>query len=421
MKWIAGLACAALACVPVHAQVTGSASAMLDVLPDPHEAEGRQTTSELRVRIFAEGKHDVGEHFRLNASAHVDGLVAHRGESGTVTDAVIRPLDLFAEWSHPRFDLRAGASRVVWGRLDEFQPTDVVNPIDLTKFLLEGRSESRLSVAVIRGRVFVTSSATLEAVLVPSFRAARFDQLDEETSPFNVGTGDGATGLSRTLVREEPDLAWRNMQGGARFTSTTSRVDWGVSAYRGFRSFPIVTVLASPAGLNVAETFPRFTMIGGDFETVRGPWGVRGEVAAFVDDELQAMTVPRGVSGESVDAGIGVDRRAGDYRVAANVLWSWRSADEITAPIPDESLRGSDVTLVVAADRSFARESRTLRVFGVYDPADATAFGRAIAAVSVRDNVWLEASGGVFTGSSADVIGRLSRRDFLYGRLKVFF
>jgi hypothetical protein len=123
-----------------------------------------------------------------------------------------------------------------------------------------------------------------------------------------------------------------------------------------------------------------------------------------------------------VDAGVGIDRRAGDYRVAADVLWSWRSPDGVEAAgFEDESLHGSDVTLVIAADRSFARETRTLRVFGVYDATDRTAFGRVIAAVSVRDNVWLEGSGGVFTGTSIDVIGRLSRRDFLYGRLKVFF
>jgi hypothetical protein len=350
---------------------------------------------------------------------------------GTVTDAVIRPVDLYAEWSYPRFDIRAGASRIVWGRLDEFQPTDVVNPIDLAKFLLEGRSEARLPVGVVRGRVFLPGSSTLEAVLVPAFRAGEFDQLNEETSLFNVGATDAVPGLSttsgvvsgfsRTITRDEPDLAWRNMQGGVRFTSTASRVDWGISAYRGFRSFPVVTALVTRTGVTVAETFPRFTMIGGDFETVRGPWGLRGEVAAFVDDTLQATTVPRGVAGKSVDAGIGIDRRAGDYRIAGNVLWSWRSADDQELVGPDESLHGSDVTLVLAADRSFARETRTLRVFGVYDPGDRTAFGRVIAAVSVRDNVWLEASGGVFTGTSADVIGRLSRRDFLYGRVKVFF
>ncbi|HXH26199.1 MAG TPA: hypothetical protein VNI78_13185, partial [Vicinamibacterales bacterium] len=128
-----------------------------------------------------------------------------------------------------------------------------------------------------------------------------------------------------------------------------------------------------------------------------------------------------GVAGKSIEVGIGVDRRAGQYRVAANLLWSWRSAAEAEPAVPDEALRGSDLTLVVAADRSFARDTRTLRVFGVYDPADATAFARVIGAVSVRDNVWVEGSGGLFTGTSFDAIGRLSRRDFIYGRLKVFF
>ena len=79
------------------------------------------------------------------------------------------------------------------------------------------------------------------------------------------------------------------------------------------------------------------------------------------------------------------------------------------------------MTLVIAADRSFARETRTLRVFAVYDPADATTFTRVIGAISLRDNVWIEGSGGLFTGASLDVIGRLTRRDFAYARLKVFF
>jgi hypothetical protein len=48
------------------------------------------------------------------------------------------------------------------------------------------------------------------------------------------------------------------------------------------------------------------------------------------------------------------------------MLWSRRSADETA----------SDLTLVIAADRSFARETRTVRVLGVYDPTDGTAFGR---------------------------------------------
>jgi hypothetical protein len=94
--------------------------------------------------------------------------------------------------------------------------------------------------------------------------------------------------------------------------------------------------------------------------------------------------------------------------VAANVLWSWNSLD------------GSDASIVIAADRSFAHETRTLRLFAVYDPADATTFARIIAAISLRDNVWIEGSGGLFAGSSADTLGRLTRRDFVYARLKIF-
>jgi hypothetical protein len=412
--------------IPAAAQVDGYVSLMANVFPDIGEREGRQSVSELRARVFVERRQDVGARVRLNLSGYVDALLAARaaigppdrlrqgyGESakalatadgGPYVDAIVRPADLYADIVTSRFDVRLGAARLVWGRLDEFQPTDVVNPIDLTRFLLEGRSEARLSVGLVRGRVFLPRGSTLETVFVPGFRASRFDQLDEATSPFNLAQ------LPGVLVRRlEPEFGPATFQGGARFTTTTARVDWGVSAYRGLRTFPALTLLQTFAPpTEVLETFPRFTMIGGDFETVRGPWGVRGEIAAFVDDGLQDRERIRMVDGRSIEGGIGADRRAGDYRVAGNVLWSWRSTD------------GGDLSLVLSADRSFARETRTVRVFAVYDPADATAFGRVIAAVSLRDDVWLEGSGGLFTGSAPDTLGQLTRRDFVYARLKIF-
>jgi len=130
------------------------------------------------------------------------------------------------------------------------------------------------------------------------------------------------------------------------------------------------------------------------------------------------------VRGRSVEGGVGADRKAGDYRLSGNVLVSHRatSGDDAVARLIDEAaLNGTDVTLVVAADRSFARETRTLRVFAVNNPGKGTTFLRAIGAVNLRDNVWLELSGGLFAGSSTDTIGRLTDRDFVYARLKVYF
>jgi hypothetical protein len=362
---------------PALAQVDGHVSVLFDVLPDVSESPGDQSVSEMRTRVFVERRQDVGERLRLNLAGYVDALLADRdstGAAGTATDAIVRPGDLYAEYAAERFDVRAGFTRLVWGRLDEFQPTDVINPLDLTRFLLEGRSEARLPVALVRTRLFLRGSSVAEGVLVPAFRAGRFDQLEEATSPFNLTAGLPVAQIA------EPDVAWENLQGGGRFTSTVGRVDWGISAYSGLGSF---------------APFRRFTMLGGDFETVRGPWGLRGEAAWFHDDR--------------VEGGIGADRRAGDYRVAMNVVVTRVEAD------------GTDVLLVGSADRSFARETRTVRVLGVYDPTDDTGFARVIAAVSLRDNVWLEGSGGLFAGSAFDTIGRLTRRDFVYVRLKVFF
>jgi len=450
------LAILVLVAAPASAQIDGHVSVIVDALPDVGDAPGRQSVVESRVRLFAERRDELGPHLRLNIAGYVDGLLADRGaitgnpaEAGLHGDAIVRPADLYIDLVTPHFDVRAGAARLVWGRLDEFQPTDVVNPIDLSRFLMEGRSEARLPVGLVRARMFLPRSTTIEAVLVPHFRRSRFDQLDEPSSPFNLadptgsaprlpdGIPEGTPRLPDGIPEGTPDVqrvtdepeGIQSFQGGMRVTATTARVDWSVSAYRGRRAFPISTLEGADLQVGpspiIRESFPRFTMLGADFETVRGLWGVRGEVAAFVEDELQSTRLFRGVPGRSITAGIGIDRKAGDYRIAANALWAWSGIDDSDPAAQlsagEDELERTDTSFVIAADRSFARETRTLRVFAVYDPAEATAFTRVIGAVSLRDNVWLEGSGGVFTGASLDVIGRLTRRDFLYARLKVFF
>jgi hypothetical protein len=81
----------------------------------------------------------------------------------------------------------------------------------------------------------------------------------------------------------------------------------------------------------------------------------------------------------------------------------------------------TDLTLVGTVDRSFARETRSIRIFAVYNPGEDSAFARAISTFTLRDNVSLEASAGWFTGDGLDVLSRLATRDFVYVRLKVFF
>jgi hypothetical protein len=188
-----------------------------------------------------------------------------------------------------------------------------------------------------------------------------------------------------------------------------------VSAYRGFEPFGVFQLTSDATA--VEEVFPRFTMVGGDFETVRGEWGIRGEVAAIVNDSFQSAVVPRAMDGRSVEGGVGADRRAGDFRVSGNVLVRHRFADDGPASAFDET----DVNLIASIDRSFSRETRTLQVFGVYDPTEATSFLRGIVTVKLNDRLSIEASGGLLSGSGPDTLGRFTDRDFAYVKIKRHF
>lgn len=374
---------------------TGYVSVFLDRLPN-------RDSTELGARGFAEAKVDVGPHVRLTASGFAEGLLANRG--GRVTDAVAEPQDLNVAFHAKRFDLAAGLGRVVWGCLDEIQPTDVINPIDVSRFFFEGRSEARVSVPLVHATLYAGDTASIEGIYVPFFRRGRFDRLAERSSPFNLTPPVPFTDVS-------PPRTAENGQGGARVNLTTGRVDWSVSAYRGFRPFG---VYATPGP--IVRIYPRFTMIGGDVETVAGPWLVRGEIAVFPRDAFQAPNLPIAVPGRSLDAGAGLDRKAGNYRIGGQVILHRERYDG-----GFDSLSRTDVSLVASADRTFRRQKYQGRLFGVYNPKNGSGFARAIGTASLRDNVALEGSLGWFAGSGLDTISRFADSDFAYVRLKYFF
>jgi hypothetical protein len=425
----AAAACVLGLCFPAasHAQSLSKPSGHLSVTTA--EAPSRDTL-ELRARAFVEEKADLSRQLRVTGSAFVEGLIRRHGEdeSSTVTrDAIFKVHDAFIESTLGRLDLRIGLARIVWGRLDEVQPTDVVNPLDVSRFFFEGRSEARLPVALVRAQVFLSDRASLEGVYVPVFRRGRFDQLDEPSSPFTPRSGPadaiggmclaiGCPTLPPLVVDHEPPVTFDNAQGGARFNATTGRLDWSVSAFRGFEPFPVFEPGTPQPGapLPIHGRHPRFTMLGGDFETVRGEWGIRGEVAAFVDDNFQA-SVLRPADGSSVDGGVGVDRRAGDYRISGTVLFHYEAID-----LPIREPRSS-LSWVLSADRRFSRERYAVRAFGVANTSEGSGFARLIATGEVRDNLALEGSIGWFVGEGRDLVGRFADSDFIYVRLKHYF
>ena len=209
------------------------------------------------------------------------------------------------------------------------------------------------------------------------------------------------------------------MSGGARVSATLGRLDLSGSVYRGFESFGLITfdtdgplLLPDTPALRLVERYPRFTMIAGDFETVRGEWAVRGEAALFVDKQLAGLARLDGVLGHAFDGGIGVDRRSGDYRVFASAIVHREWSDQ------DPGLTKADLNLVGSIDRDIARGRYFVRGFAVANPADASAFVRALFVWRVRDDLSVEGSAAAFLGTSDDTLGRFQDCDFLLTRMR---
>jgi hypothetical protein len=409
--------------------IDGHVALLADVLP-------RKDAAEARPQIVIDATGRAGRWFRYRLEALVEGLAARRG--GAVTDGVARARDGWIELAGARADLRAGYGRLVWGRLDEIQPSDVINPLDTARFLLDGRSAARLPVTFVRGRVLPSERWTIEGVLVPVFRRGTFDELDEPTSPFNL-VNDVVLPLTVTTSQDvehlTPPTTWANVSGGGRLSSTIGRVDVAAAVYRGFDGFGLISfvpdfqtlsVPGSPAGGieaavgpavvgHLVERFPRFTMVSGDFETVRGDWAIRGEVAAFVEKQFAGLTRPGPVDGHAIDGGVGVDRRSGDYRVFGSMLIHREWSSE------DAGVARTDVSLVGSVDRMFGRDRYLVRAFGVLNPGDRSGFLRGLLVWTARDNFAVEASAGAFLGTGDDTLGRFKGRDFLFGRVRCSF
>jgi hypothetical protein len=421
---------ALIAAVPAHAQrgaVDGHVSVGVDYLPNIGE------TTEARARLFVERAWTSGP-WRIRGAALAEGLAADRDR--TRRDGHLQIREATVGWSGGAFDLRAGIGSIVWGRLDEVQPTDVINPLDASKYLLEGRAAARLPVTHARLRWFAGEKATVEAIWVPLFTRGRYDVLDEASSPFNLLADADRCQPSPAcppvaqFIRHEPGRSVRHSQGGARLNATSGRLDWAVSIYSGFPGFG--RIAAGPIGLPpgtpsdviapvlVFETYPRFTMIGGDAETVRGDWAIRGEAALTLGDTVVIGTSPLGVDGHSIRAGIGADRKAGAVRLSGTMLVEYRGADAYPVlGIPGGT--DTNVSLVVGGERGFARDTRKVKVFGAWNVADASGFARSISTWSLRDNLSIEGSVGWFFGEGDDTISRFADRDFLALSLKAYF
>jgi hypothetical protein len=361
---------------------------------------------EERARLLARYEGTFGN-WQIVASACGDGVI---GTKNRVTDAILRPLETFLEYRGSKAEVRVGLSSVAWGVLDELSPQDVVSPVDVSRWILDGRSEGRLPVPLARVRLFLPASLTLEGLIVPFARRGWYDQLDETHSPF-APPGFETFPRSESDWQRARELSGDLMEGGIRFRGTGSGLDWGLSAYRDIVDFDQYQF--TPAGVTAQR--PTRWMAGADMEVARGNWVVRFDGAAYLDDPLQqAGQVPTVVRHDTYRAGVGVDRRVGESSLYFNALYSYIPGG---APVDQRS----ELSVFGGFTRDFTQGTRNVRIFGLWNAESESGFTRLVWDQELVENLRLDVSGGVFWGQGGSAFRSFDDADFVTVRMRFYF
>jgi len=209
-------------------------------------------------------------------------------------------LDFFFE----KADVRIGIQKFSWGRLDEINPTDVINPEDYSQGSMNEELERKIGIPAVRVSSY-SALVNVELAWIPRYVPYRLPKPEERwypgplKAPESVET-DGTVGsIPVTSTHKDislPDAGIESSEAAVRLSKLVGDWDLSVSYYRGYDVMPItdafsdltieiVDLLALDYTLELDLTYKpalhKMNVWGFDFMTTLGSFTVRGEVAYF--------------------------------------------------------------------------------------------------------------------------------------------
>lgn len=116
----------------------------------------------------------IRNRLRLNTEISGDNVAAYASLDITndITDTTttlpnLREvyLDIYSDW----LDLRIGKQQVVWGKTDGYFINDIVNPLDLSYFLLQDFDDIRMATTMLNAKLH-RGNNSLEMLIIPEFK-----------------------------------------------------------------------------------------------------------------------------------------------------------------------------------------------------------------------------------------------------------
>jgi hypothetical protein len=259
--------------------------------------------SEASGNELKSGYGEIGLKLSAKMQDFGDGYAEVRFKKGSEFGMPISEMNLREAYVNAyfgNFDFRIGHQIVVWGRADGFNPTNNITPSNM--LVRSPDEDDRREANFILRTFYNVGKFRVEGILIPTF-APSVLPIDVIPLPWNVPIGGPVY----------PDQNFKNGAYALKLHYEGQKLDGSISYFDGFNPFPGVN--ASITGL-----FPqayRTNVLGTDFSTSLGPFGLRGEFAySSPHDYEQHVFVPN----PDFQYVTGLDREFGDFSIVLQYI-----------------------------------------------------------------------------------------------------
>jgi len=265
-----------------------------EVLAYSRKVNGRRDVQRARVDLGFTAKAGI-------PWATAFGSFLARRDLGDSTRDRLDIEEAYIDVNNQRFALRAGFLMESWGKANLFNPTDVLNPVDMRDLL----DPEKLGTLMLRARAFV-GPLLIEGYILPAFESHRFptaDGLDGNGQLMSNNrwfvppspTINGLPAAYQFPTISNPAANLDNIEGGLRLSMSFAGVDLSAAYLVLTDRFPTVEtsvqMLAGPPSASVTTdlTYRRIHVITGDFERAFGGLRVAGEAIVVRTEDNSAV------------------------------------------------------------------------------------------------------------------------------------
>ncbi|MDP8206707.1 MAG: hypothetical protein P9L92_08610 [Candidatus Electryonea clarkiae] len=367
------------------------------------------------VKVFSQSPNEVDlseTRFKLEfLSAHGENS-AFKAKSYYIYDGLNKKgtwdfQEAYIDYYSSYLDVRVGRQVIAWGKADEINPTDILNPQNLSN-MTENKSIRKIGLLSTKTELKLYDFI-LEGIWKPEFDNMKLPPMDSRWAFFTI------PGLEELPEPEYPQNRIQDTEWAFKLSRTVSLFDLSVSYFDGWDNMVTPVMTFNPTSQQIEMDrlkFFRTKMIGADFAGSIASFGIWGEAAYFNTDENDPL-----VKNPYLQYVLGTDYTFG-YNITLNVQY-FQEMNETEADKEITSKLGVGMPLQQAAsfrvNRDFGYgEAHSIELFGYYDIKESGLLLQPKLILSPEDAFDVETGVIVFAAEEESLFGRFEENNQVY-------